>query len=98
MMNAITRHALVHNSPTKRSNDVIALLERLDHAYGPDPDQTRKLVVLDSTPSPVPSLTESCLVQAPGRSIPKCQSGLRYSRPLVLSSCGHAYRHQERPR
>jgi len=48
VLDAITRRALVHTSPTKRSNDVIALLERLDRAYGPVPGQTRKRVVLDS--------------------------------------------------
>ena len=46
VLDAIIRIALVHTSPTKRSSDFIALLERLDRAYGPVPGQTRKPVVL----------------------------------------------------
>ena len=43
---AVTRAAVVHASPTKRSGDFAVLLERLDRAYGPAPGQTRKPVVL----------------------------------------------------
>ncbi len=46
VLDAITRMALVHTSPTKRSSDFVALLERLDRAYGPVPGQARKPVVL----------------------------------------------------
>ncbi len=46
VLDAITRITLVHTSPTKRSSDFIALLARLDRAYGPVPGQTRKPVVL----------------------------------------------------
>ena len=37
VLDAITRVALVHTSPTKRSSDFTALLERFDRAYGPAP-------------------------------------------------------------
>ena len=46
VLDAFTRTALVHTSPTKRSSDFVALLERLDHCYGPQPGQNRKPVVL----------------------------------------------------
>lgn len=46
VLDALTRIALVHTSPTKRSGDFIALLEQLDRAYGPTPGQARKPVVL----------------------------------------------------
>ena len=46
VLDALTRIALVHTSPTKRSSDFIALLEQLDRAYGPTPGQARKPVVL----------------------------------------------------
>jgi len=53
VLDAITRLALVHTSPTERSSDFIALLERLDRAYGPVPGQTRKPVVLVLDPGPI---------------------------------------------
>lgn len=46
VLDAVKRTALVHTSPTKRSADFVALLERLDRAYGPVPGQTHKPVVL----------------------------------------------------
>ena len=46
VLDAVTREALVHTSPTKRSGDFIALLEQRDRAYGPTPGQARKPVVL----------------------------------------------------
>lgn len=46
VLDAVTRTALVHTSPTKRSSDFAALLERADRAYGPQPGQARKPVVL----------------------------------------------------
>ena len=50
---AVRRQLLVHTSPTKRSSDFIALLERLDHQYGPGPDQHRRPVVLVLDNGPV---------------------------------------------
>ena len=46
VLDAATREVLVHTSPTKRSSDFIALLELLDRAYGPQPGQERKPIVL----------------------------------------------------
>ena len=46
VLDAVTRKVLVHTSPTKRSSDFAALLERADRTYGPQPGQTRKPVVL----------------------------------------------------
>ena len=45
-LDALTRRALVHASPTKRSSDFIALLGVLDRRYGPQPGQNRTPVVL----------------------------------------------------
>ena len=53
VLDALTRIALVHTSPTKRSDDFIALLERLDRAYGPVPGHTRQPVVLVLDPGPI---------------------------------------------
>ena len=52
VLDALTREAMVHTSHTKRSSDFIALLERLDRAYGPQPGQSRTPValVLDNGP------------------------------------------------
>jgi len=46
------RKLLVHTSKTKRSSDVIALLERLDRLYGPKPGVAGKpvVIVLDNGP------------------------------------------------
>lgn len=48
----VSRQLIVETSRTKRSADVIALLERLDGAYGPKPGQARKpaVIVLDNGP------------------------------------------------
>ena len=46
LLDATSRTALVHTSPTKRSGDFVALLEQLDRAYGPVPGQARTPVVL----------------------------------------------------
>ena len=46
VLDAVTRKALVHTSPSKRSGDFAALLERVDRVYGPQPGQTRTPVVL----------------------------------------------------
>lgn len=45
-LDAASRELIVQTSQTKRSSDFIALLERLDHRFGPQPGQTRKPVVL----------------------------------------------------
>src|SRR5690348_5523909 len=52
VLDAVTRAALVHASPTRRSGASAALLEWLDRAYGPAPGQTRKpdVLVLDNGP------------------------------------------------
>lgn len=46
------RRLIVHSSPTKRSTDFIALLEELDHLYGPRPGAATKpvVIVLDNGP------------------------------------------------
>jgi transposase len=46
VLDAITRELIVHTSPTKRSTDFIALLEKLDGCFGPRPGRTTKPVVL----------------------------------------------------
>lgn len=43
---AATGKLVVHTSPTKRSSDFIALLERLDRHYGPRPGLSARSVVL----------------------------------------------------
>lgn len=67
VLDAITRLALVHTSPTKRSNDFVALLERLDRAYGPIPGQTRKpvVLVLDNGPIHTSKATTKALAARP---------------------------------
>lgn len=46
------RRLIVHTSKTKRSSDVIALIERLDRLYGPRPGVAGKpvVIVLDNGP------------------------------------------------
>lgn len=48
----VSRQFIVETSRTKRSADVITLLERLDGAYGPKPGLARKpvTIVLDNGP------------------------------------------------
>jgi transposase len=48
----VSRQLIVETSRSKRSSDVIALLERLDRQYGPKPGETRKpvTIVLDNGP------------------------------------------------
>ena len=46
VLDALTRGAMVHTSPTKRSSDFAALLGLLDRHYGPQPGQNRAPVVL----------------------------------------------------
>jgi len=67
VLDAIPRMTLVHTSPTKRSNDFIALLERLDRAYGPVRGQTRKplVLVLDNGPIHTSKATTKALADRP---------------------------------
>jgi transposase len=59
----VTRKLIVHTSPTKRSTDFIALLERLDRLYGPMPGRQSKPVVMveDNGPIHVSKLTLEAL-------------------------------------
>jgi transposase len=59
----VTRKLIVHTSPTKRSTDFVALLEQLDHLYGPKPGRAPKPVVLveDNGPIHVSKLTLKAL-------------------------------------
>ena len=52
VLDAVTRTALVHTSPSKRSSDFVALLERADRAYSPQPGQAGRpvMLVLDNGP------------------------------------------------
>lgn len=66
MMGALdhtARHLIVHSSPTKRSADFIALLEELDHRYGPRPGSTMKpvVIVLDNGPIHTSKITLAAL-------------------------------------
>jgi len=58
---------IVHRSPTKRSGDFIALLERLDRLYGPCPGYTPKptVLVLDNGPIHTSKLSRAALEQRP---------------------------------
>ncbi len=46
VLDALTREAMVHTSPTKRSSDFAALLGMLDRHHGPQPGLSRTPVVL----------------------------------------------------
>lgn len=59
VQDAITRQLIVHTSPTKRSADVLALLDRLDRAYGPRPGYRHTLVVLVLDNGPIHTSTAS---------------------------------------
>ena len=61
----VSRKLIVHTSKTKRSSDVIALLERLDHIYGPKPGADFKPVriVLDNGPVHTSKATLAALAQ-----------------------------------
>jgi hypothetical protein len=52
-LDAASRKLIVQISQTKRSSDFIALLEKLDHRFGPQPGQARKSVVLVLDNGPV---------------------------------------------
>jgi len=62
-LNHVTRQLIVHTSPTKRSSDVVAHLEQLDHLYGPVPGRPNKPVVLveDNGPIHVSKLSRAAL-------------------------------------
>ncbi len=49
----VTRHLIVHTSPTKRSSDFIAHLKQLDDLYGPKPGRETKPVVLVEDNGPI---------------------------------------------
>lgn len=59
------RRLIVHTSKTKRSSDVIALLERLDQRYGPRPGAEAKpaVIVLDNGPVHTSKATLAALAQ-----------------------------------
>ena len=67
VLDATTRTTLVHTSPTKRSGDFVALLERLDRAYGPVPGQARTpvVLVLDNGPIHTSKATVAALAARP---------------------------------
>ena len=67
VLDLLTRTALVHTSPTKRSGDFVALLERLDRAYGPVPGQARTpvVLVLDNGPIHTSKATVAALAARP---------------------------------
>lgn len=67
VLDATARTALVHTSDTKRSADFVALLERLDRAYGPVPGQARKpvVLVLDNGPIHTSKATTKALAARP---------------------------------
>jgi transposase len=60
---AVTGELLVITSKTKRSADFIALLEEMDHAYGPVPGMVRKpvVIVLDNGPIHVSKASRKAL-------------------------------------
>jgi DDE superfamily endonuclease len=61
----VHRPLLVHTSPTKRSTDFVALLDRLGAAYGTT-ERTRPLVaVLDNGPIHISRLTTRALAERP---------------------------------
>lgn len=59
------RRLIVHTSKTKRSADVIALIERLDRSYGPRPGMAAKPVriVLDNGPVHTSKATLAALAE-----------------------------------
>ena len=61
----VSRELIVETSRSKRSSDVMALLERLDHFYGPKPGAAHKPVkiVLDNGPVHTSKATLAALAQ-----------------------------------
>lgn len=66
-LDAATQELIVHTSPTKRSVDFVALLERLDRRSGPQPGRAAKpvVLVLDNGPIHTSRLTTKALGQRP---------------------------------
>lgn len=58
---------IVHRSPSKRSSDFIALLEKLDPLYGPKPGHTAKpvVLVLDNGPIHTSKISHAALHSRP---------------------------------
>lgn len=52
-LDAASRELIVHTAQTKRSSDFIALLDKLDRRFGPQPGPARKPVVLVLDNGPV---------------------------------------------
>jgi hypothetical protein len=79
------RNLVVRTSRTKRSTDVIALLEDLDRRYGPQPGMDRKPVVLVLDNGPIGSVsfrsTESKCQTDPTRSCIRRRRSGRAGRP-----------------
>lgn len=67
VQDAITRRLIVHTSPTKRSTDFLALLERLDREYGPRPRHrhTPVVLVLDNGPIHTSAAARAALAARP---------------------------------
>lgn len=49
----VSRHLIVHTSPTKRSSDFVAHLQQLDEVYGPKPGRPARPVVLVEDNGPI---------------------------------------------
>jgi transposase len=67
VQDAGTGQLIVETSATKRSSDFIALLERLDHEYGPRPGHWRKpmVLVLDNGPIHTSKASRDALAARP---------------------------------
>ena len=67
VLDPLTRTAMVHTSPTKRSSDFASLLGLVDQTYGPVPGQTRKpvVLVLDNGPIHTSKATTQALAARP---------------------------------
>jgi len=67
VLDHLTGTLIVHRSPTKRSTDFIALLEKLDTLYGPKSGAAAKpvVLVLDNGPIHTSKLTRAALDKRP---------------------------------
>jgi transposase len=67
MQDAVTRELIVHTSQTKRSTDLVALLEQIDHRFGPQPGRAARpaVLVLDNGPIHTSRLTGKALAARP---------------------------------